>query len=121
MKNANSTEFDVNTPHPVISLVTEWDDYKKGKLKGDINKMGGTMRLGAQKCKLNKIIFSTCTLQKKILLLKDIDIDMRLTIIILISLTIQIYYFLVILATKRFDGDIRTQKSSMVLSKSVSS
>ena len=54
LKNANSTEFDINTPYPVISLVSEWDDYKKGKLKGTIEQLGGTMRLGAQKCKLVK-------------------------------------------------------------------
>ena len=54
LKKANSTEFDINTKHPVISLVTEWDDYKKGKLKGSIRQMGGTMRLGAQECNLIK-------------------------------------------------------------------
>mgnify|MGYP001311636693 FL=1 len=54
LNKANSTEFDINTPHPVISLVSEWDDYKKGRLKGNIEQMGGTMRLGAQKCKLMK-------------------------------------------------------------------
>ena len=53
-KNANSTEFDLKTPFPVISLVTEWDDYKKGKLKGSIHQLGGTMRLGAQSCTLVK-------------------------------------------------------------------
>ncbi len=54
LKNANSTEFDINTSHPVISLVTEWEDYKKGKLKGTLSQMGGTMRLGAQECNLIK-------------------------------------------------------------------
>ena len=54
LKKANSTEFDLNTPHPVISLVSEWEDYKRGKLKGSIDQLGGTMRLGAQKCKLVK-------------------------------------------------------------------
>ena len=54
LKKANSTEFDLITPHPVISLVSEWEDYKKGKLKGNIEQLGGTMRLGAQKCKLVK-------------------------------------------------------------------
>jgi CTP synthase len=54
LKKANSTEFDLDTPHPVISLVSEWEDYKKGKLKGNIEQLGGTMRLGAQKCKLVK-------------------------------------------------------------------
>ena len=54
LKNANSTEFDINTSHPVISLVTEWEDYQKGKLKGTLRQMGGTMRLGAQECNLIK-------------------------------------------------------------------
>lgn len=67
LKKANSTEFDVNTPHPVISLVTEWEDYKKGKLKGDINKMGGTMRLGAQKCKLVKSSLAHALYKKNII------------------------------------------------------
>jgi len=34
--------------------VTEWDDYKKGMLKGSLQQMGGTMRLGAQECNLIK-------------------------------------------------------------------
>jgi len=64
LKKANSTEFDLNTPHPVISLVSEWEDYKKGKLKGSIDQLGGTMRLGAQKCKLVKASLAH-TLYKK--------------------------------------------------------
>ena len=64
LKKANSTEFDLNTPHPVISLVSEWEDYKKGKLKGNIEQLGGTMRLGAQKCKLVKASLAH-TLYKK--------------------------------------------------------
>ena len=64
LKKANSTEFDLNTPHPVISLVSEWEDYKKGKLKGNIDQLGGTMRLGAQKCKLVKASLAH-TLYKK--------------------------------------------------------
>ncbi|MCR4290760.1 MAG: CTP synthase [Candidatus Scalindua sp.] len=43
LKDANSTEFDANTPEPVICLLDE---------QKNINKMGGTMRLGAQPCKL---------------------------------------------------------------------
>jgi CTP synthase len=60
LKNANSTEFDSKTPHPVVSLVSEWDDDIKGILKGNINQLGGTMRLGAQKCSLinNSLIHS---------------------------------------------------------------
>lgn len=49
MSDASSTEIDANTPHPVISLVAEWDDLHKGhqerQSKGDL---GGTLRLGAQ-------------------------------------------------------------------------
>jgi CTP synthase len=43
-KEANSTEFDTDTDHPVISLLSE----QKG-----IKEMGGTMRLGAYSCDLN--------------------------------------------------------------------
>jgi len=44
-KDANSTEFDVNTPHPVISLMEEQDG---------VTNLGGTMRLGAQPAVLRK-------------------------------------------------------------------
>jgi CTP synthase len=51
LDHANSTEFDPETPHPVIALITEWQD-RDGKVeKRDENSdMGGTMRLGAQSC-----------------------------------------------------------------------
>lgn len=49
LKDANSTEFDPATPHPVIALITEWKDadgtIKTRNAKSDL---GGTMRLGAQ-------------------------------------------------------------------------
>ena len=49
LKEANSTEFDPQTPHPVIALITEWKDadgtIKTRHAKSDL---GGTMRLGAQ-------------------------------------------------------------------------
>lgn len=41
LADANSTEFDPATPHPVISLLEE---------QQNITKKGGTMRLGAQAC-----------------------------------------------------------------------
>lgn len=44
-ENANSTEFDEQTPHPVVHIM---EDQKT------INKKGGTMRLGAYDCTLNK-------------------------------------------------------------------
>src|SRR3990167_2182637 len=53
MKNANSTEFDKNTPYPVIGLVHEWQDGA-GVLnqRDEKSDLGGTMRLGAQPCQL---------------------------------------------------------------------
>jgi CTP synthase len=49
LEQANSTEFEPDTPHPVIALIEEWQDRD-----GTIQKrhagsdLGGTMRLGAQ-------------------------------------------------------------------------
>jgi len=53
LKNANSTEFDMNTPYPVIALITEWMDTS-GQLENRTNQsdLGGTMRLGSQECTL---------------------------------------------------------------------
>jgi CTP synthase len=49
LADANSTEFDPATPHPVIALIDEWQDrdgtIQKRNEKSDL---GGTMRLGAQ-------------------------------------------------------------------------
>ena len=55
MNGAHSTEFDRNSPYPVIGLITEWQDAS-GKLeKRDENSdLGGTMRLGGQICKLQE-------------------------------------------------------------------
>lgn len=53
LDDASSTEFDATTPYPVVAMITEWVD-KTGKLEQrDANaNLGGTMRLGAQECKL---------------------------------------------------------------------
>lgn len=49
LAQANSTEFDSATPHPVIALVTEWQDRDGSIQKRHENShLGGTMRLGAQ-------------------------------------------------------------------------
>ena len=45
MKDANSTEFSKDTPFPVISLLKD---------QANVKEMGGTMRLGAQPCKLSE-------------------------------------------------------------------
>jgi len=51
LANANSTEFDPDTPHPVVALITEWLD-RTGRIeqRSEKSDFGGTMRLGAQKC-----------------------------------------------------------------------
>ncbi len=53
-KEANSTEFDPHTPYPVIYLMREWFDYRKGSVerREEGCDLGGTMRLGAYPCKL---------------------------------------------------------------------
>jgi len=53
LAGANSTEFDPDTPHPVIALITEWQD-RDGKVEHRTEKsdLGGTMRLGAQAAQL---------------------------------------------------------------------
>jgi CTP synthase len=51
LAGANSTEFDLDTPHPVVALITEWLD-RTGRIerRSDKSDLGGTMRLGSQKC-----------------------------------------------------------------------
>lgn len=51
MKDANSTEFDMETEHPVVALITEWRD-REGRVEKRSNDsdLGGTMRLGSQRC-----------------------------------------------------------------------
>ncbi len=49
LADANSTEFEADTPHPVIALITEWKDSDGTINTRDKNSdLGGTMRLGAQ-------------------------------------------------------------------------
>ncbi len=53
LENANSTEFNRASPHPVIALITEWQDIAKGEQKrDDAAGKGGTMRLGAQEVRI---------------------------------------------------------------------
>jgi len=51
LAGANSTEFEPDTPHPVVALITEWLD-RTGRVerRSGESDMGGTMRLGAQSC-----------------------------------------------------------------------
>jgi CTP synthase len=53
LKGANSTEFDRATTHPVIALITEWQDLGRGQqVRDERSDLGGSMRLGAQEAKL---------------------------------------------------------------------
>ena len=53
LEKANSTEIDLKTDHPVIALITEWQD-SSGRIetRSESDDLGGTMRLGEQACKL---------------------------------------------------------------------
>lgn len=53
LENANSSEFDKTTPHPVIALISEWMDADGRKqIRNETANLGGTMRLGSQVCHL---------------------------------------------------------------------
>ena len=53
LSGAHSTEFETASPHPVIALITEWQDASGQVEHRDANsQIGGTMRLGGQKCQL---------------------------------------------------------------------
>lgn len=52
-EDAHSTEFDADTTHPVVGLITEWTDASGNtEVRDTSSDLGGTMRLGAQECRL---------------------------------------------------------------------
>ena len=54
LKDANSSEFNEDTNHPVIGLIHEWIDSDGSVEKRDVTSdLGGTMRLGSQECLLS--------------------------------------------------------------------
>jgi len=53
MLHANSTEFDQDTPYPVVGLVTEWlTQSGTVEQRASTSQLGGSMRLGSQACQL---------------------------------------------------------------------
>jgi CTP synthase len=55
LEKANSTEFDGQTPHPVIYLMEEWVDRNQAVQKRSAETAkGGTMRLGAYPCRIEE-------------------------------------------------------------------
>jgi CTP synthase len=53
LAGANSTEFEPQTPHPVVALISEWQN-RDGTIerRDQSSDLGGTMRLGAQPCEV---------------------------------------------------------------------
>jgi len=53
LADAHSTEFDPQSKHPVVALITEWHTRDgQTELRSSQSDMGGTMRLGGQECTL---------------------------------------------------------------------
>ncbi len=70
MENANSTEFDPETPYPVVGLITEWlDAAGTTETRTENSDLGGTMRLGSQLCHLITLLkvqkFMRCMVMPK--------------------------------------------------------
>jgi CTP synthase len=52
---AHSTEFNPETPHPVVGLINEWlDEEGQVEYRHENSDLGGTMRLGSQLCHIVK-------------------------------------------------------------------
>jgi len=55
LENAHSTEFDKDSENPVIGLIKEWVTFQGGiEKRSEASDLGGSMRLGAQKCRLEE-------------------------------------------------------------------
>jgi CTP synthase len=55
LTDAHSTEFNAETPHPVVGLISEWlDEEGQIEYRTENSDLGGTMRLGSQLCHLVK-------------------------------------------------------------------
>ncbi len=71
LENAHSSEFEPKTPHPVIALITEWQDRDgEREERNEESDLGGTMRLGAQKCRLkagtqSQLIYASDTIMER--------------------------------------------------------
>ncbi len=55
LPGAHSTEFDPDTPYPVVALISEWQNRDgKTETRTEQSDLGGTMRLGGQVCRLGE-------------------------------------------------------------------
>jgi CTP synthase len=70
LTDANSTEFNRATPHPVIAMISEWQDLARGsQQRTEESNKGATMRLGAQ-----EVVLGTGTRAREIFA-KDIIME----------------------------------------------
>jgi CTP synthase len=68
LKGANSSEFDLQTPHPVIYLLEKWVDQEQTLQRRDTDsKKGGTMRLGLYPCRLEEGSLALQAYNKKLI------------------------------------------------------
>ena len=67
LENANSSEFDPKTPHPVIYLMREWFDERSQTVekRDDLSDKGASMRLGAYSCRLEDNSMASKAYQKE--------------------------------------------------------
>jgi CTP synthase len=55
LEDAHSTEFNAESPYPVVGLINEWlDEEGQVEYRSENSDLGGTMRLGSQLCHLMK-------------------------------------------------------------------
>ena len=68
LEGAHSTEFLPKSPHPVIGLITEWM-AEGGQLetRDENSDLGGSMRLGAQQCRLQADSLAFSMYQKDVI------------------------------------------------------
>mgnify|MGYP003605923050 FL=1 len=68
LTDAHSTEFRKDNPHPVIALITEWlDETGSVQQRREGGDLGGSMRLGAQPCRLTNGSLARLTYGKDVI------------------------------------------------------
>ncbi|WP_006787123.1 CTP synthase [Thiorhodospira sibirica] len=69
LEGAHSTEFNLDTPHPVIALITQWQGHDGRLEQRDASSdLGGTMRLGGQECRLRPQTLAQQTYAKELIM-----------------------------------------------------
>jgi len=68
LKGANSSEFDIHSPHPGIYLLEEWVDRDQvAQRRSSDTPKGGTMRLGSYPCRLGEGSLALIAYNKKLI------------------------------------------------------